>query len=220
VVHFLTVTDLASAMRRLFPRADALVMAAAVGDFRPARVHPRKLRRSGGPITLRLMPTPDVMAASALGKRPGQLLFAFAVQSGPRRRIERQALAEMARKGADFVLLNTPAAMGADFSAACVLSPRGVLLPWRRRTKADLAESIVRLLESAGRRADGRFGGLCRAAGELGMGRFFAPASLRVRFTRPARLPSVPGHHCNRTARAVMWRKGGMAGVPRGLQTR
>ena len=151
VVPFVSVDDLVSAMREHFPRADAVVMSAAVGDFRPARASRRKLRRGGGPITLRLVPTPDVLAAAARRRRPGQVVFAFAVEKGPRRRIESQALREMARKNADYVLLNTPAAMGGKSSAACILCRRGVLLPWRPRTKAALAGTIVRVLELAAR---------------------------------------------------------------------
>jgi phosphopantothenoylcysteine decarboxylase/phosphopantothenate--cysteine ligase len=149
VVPFVSVKDLAAAMRKHFPSADAVVMAAAVGDFRPVRALRRKLSRSGGPMTLRLVPTPDVLARAAARKRKGQLIFAFAVEQGPRKRIVAKALAEMDRKGADFVLLNTPAAMGAEGSQACILSPAGVVLPWARRAKAALAREIVRILEEA-----------------------------------------------------------------------
>jgi phosphopantothenoylcysteine decarboxylase/phosphopantothenate--cysteine ligase len=147
VVPFVSVEDLAAAMRKHFDAADAVVMAAAVGDFRPEKVLAGKLRRADGPITLRLVPTQDVLAAVAAKKRKGQIVFAFAVESGPRREIVAKARAEMARKYADFVLLNTPAAMGAEESAACILSPEGVVLPWARRPKAALASAIVRMLE-------------------------------------------------------------------------
>jgi len=149
VVPFVSVEDLAAAMRRHFPKADAVVMAAAVGDFRLGRVFRRKLRRASGPITLRLVPTADVLAGVAAKKRKGQVVFAFAVEQGPRRRIVAKAIAEMARKHADFVLLNTPAAMGAEESEACILSRAGVVLPWGRRPKAALARAIVRILENA-----------------------------------------------------------------------
>lgn len=149
VVPFMSVEDLAAAMRKHFASADAVVMAAAVGDFRPAKVSTRKLRRADGPISLRLEPTPDVLATAAAGKKKGQIVFAFAVEQGPRGRIVTKARAEMARKHADFVLLNTPAAMGAPDSEACILTSGGVALPWGRRPKAQLARQIVRLLEQA-----------------------------------------------------------------------
>jgi len=153
IVPFVSVEDLAAAMRRHFKAADAVVMAAAVGDFRPVKVLAGKLRRADGPVTLRLIPTQDVLAAAAAKKRKGQVVFAFAVESGPRRKIVAKARAEMARKHADFVLLNPPAAMGAEDSAACILSPEGVVLPWARRPKAALARAIVRTLESAAKDA-------------------------------------------------------------------
>jgi phosphopantothenoylcysteine decarboxylase/phosphopantothenate--cysteine ligase len=147
VVPFVSVDDLAAAMRRYFKDADAAVMAAAVGDFRPPRILARKLRRSDGPITLRLVPTPDVLASVAAGKRKGQIIFAFAVEKGPRGQIVAKARSEMERKHADFVLLNTPEAMGAAESSACILSPEGVVLPWGRRPKTALAAAVIRTLE-------------------------------------------------------------------------
>ncbi|MHC4981855.1 MAG: phosphopantothenoylcysteine decarboxylase domain-containing protein, partial [Planctomycetota bacterium] len=60
IVPFETVDDLKSALDERFEACDALVMAAAVGDFRPAKVYPAKLPRSGGPVTIHLMPTEDI----------------------------------------------------------------------------------------------------------------------------------------------------------------
>jgi phosphopantothenoylcysteine decarboxylase/phosphopantothenate--cysteine ligase len=152
VVPFVSVDDLARAMRKHFKAADAVVMAAAVGDFRPQKIPTSKLRRSDGPITLRLVPTPDVLAGAAAHKREGQIIFAFAVEKGPRRQIVAKALSEMERKHADFVLLNTPAAMGAEESEACILSREGTVLPWARRPKAALARAVVRALEKRAKR--------------------------------------------------------------------
>ena len=73
-------------------------------------------------------------------------VIAFAVEAGAPEAAEAKARAEMAVKGADFVVVNTPAAMGAHESLACILSPAGVALPWARRRKQELADEIVRLL--------------------------------------------------------------------------
>jgi phosphopantothenoylcysteine decarboxylase/phosphopantothenate--cysteine ligase len=149
VVRFVSADDLKAALHEHFAGCDALVMAAAVGDFRPQHRVEGKIPRGGGAITVRLAPTEDLLAGVAGGKRPGQVIVAFAVEDGPPPRAEAKARAELAAKGADLVVVNTPAAMGASHSEACILSPAGVLLPWARRTKADLAREIVALLESA-----------------------------------------------------------------------
>lgn len=146
VVPFVSVQDLQGALGELFGACDALVMAAAVGDFTAEKVHPGKIPRAGGPITLRLVPTEDILARLAKVKRPGQIIVAFAVEDGPLASMEAKARAEMAAKGSDFTVLNTPAAMGQDRSLACILSPGAVAAPWAERSKGELAAQIVRLL--------------------------------------------------------------------------
>jgi len=150
VVHFQTVAELKAAVDEHFDACDALVMAAAVGDFRPERVRPGKISRSGGPVTLRLVPTEDVLAGLARRKRKGQIIVAFAMEAGPEGEIEAKARAEMAAKGADFLVLNTPAAMAAESSRACILTPSGQALPWGQRTKDELASEISALLGQFG----------------------------------------------------------------------
>ena len=147
-VPFVSVQDLKTALEERFDRCDALVMAAAVGDFRPEKILPHKLSRRGGPITLKLYPTEDILAGLGQRKRAGQIIVAFAVEDAPTEQIEAKARAEMIEKNADFVVLNTPAAMAADHSHACILSREGIVLPWADRPKQVLAENIVTLLSS------------------------------------------------------------------------
>ena len=147
IVPFGSVSDLKDKLTGLFAECDVLVMAAAVGDFRPVEPVEGKIPRSGGPITLRLEPTEDILAGLAAGKRSDQVVVAFAVEDGEPEQIETKALAEMDAKGADCVVVNTPAAMGSDESEACILA-RGVAgLPWAYRPKRVLAREIVGLIE-------------------------------------------------------------------------
>ena len=146
IVPFVSVGDLKRELTALFADCDALVMTAAVGDFSPDRTLPTKLHRSAGPVTLRLFPTEDVVASVAASRREDQTVVTFAVEDGPLEQIEAKARSEMAAKGADFVVVNTPEAIDAEASDACILARRGQGLPWGRRTKRALAEQIVRLL--------------------------------------------------------------------------
>jgi len=146
IVRFVTVEDLRTAVDERFAACDALVMAAAVGDFRVAEAFSAKLPRAGGPVTLRLIPTEDILAGLGRQKRPDQTIVAFAVEDGPAEQAQAKAREEMARKNADYVVVNTPAAMAADESMACVLSRQGVVLPWANRPKRRLAAEIIKLL--------------------------------------------------------------------------
>ncbi len=148
VVTFVTVKDLAQALDDRFDDCDALIMAAAVGDFTVKQVAAGKISRSAGPIQITLEPTEDILAGLGRRKRPDQIIIAFAVEDLPAEQAEAKVRGEMKRKNADYVVLNTPAAMSADASDACILSPAGLTLPWASRTKTDLARQIVALLET------------------------------------------------------------------------
>ena len=140
IIPFTTVDDLKSAVEERFADCGALIMSAAVGDFTVAGVASAKLPRRGGPVNLTLIPTEDILAAVAAGKRADQIVIGFAVEDS---RDETKARREMAAKHCDYVVLNTPAAMGAAESEACILAPDATVLDWAARPKATLAREII-----------------------------------------------------------------------------
>lgn len=144
--RFTSVSQLKEKLTRHFPDCDALFMAAAVGDFQVETPVEGKISRSAGPITLRLIPTEDVLAGLASTKRPHQRIIAFAVEEGREEEILLKARDEMLRKHADYTVLNTPDAMAASTSRACVLSRKAIEIPWALREKSELASALIRLL--------------------------------------------------------------------------
>jgi phosphopantothenoylcysteine decarboxylase/phosphopantothenate--cysteine ligase len=103
VVRVTTAAEMQRAVTAAARRADALVMAAAVADYRPARAAAGKLRRSAAGLELRLEPTPDILGG--LRKRPGLVTVGFALETGPGLPAARRKLRE---KGCDLVVLNDP----------------------------------------------------------------------------------------------------------------
>ena len=118
-------------------------MAAGVGDFTVA-ARPGKIPRSGGSVRITLNPSRDILASVGARRRDDQVLVAFAVETG---RDEQKARRELEAKNCDYVVLNPPAAMAGDASEACILSRRGVVLPWAARPKTELASEVVALLD-------------------------------------------------------------------------
>ena len=143
-VRIVSVDDLRRALTLRFDACDALIMSAAVGDFTVENAAETKIPRSGGPVKLLLLPTEDLLAGVARRRRDDQVLIAFAVEDEGD---EEKAYREMTAKGCDFVVLNGPAAMGADASEACIIGREGIVLPWARRSKTALAAEIIKLLE-------------------------------------------------------------------------
>ncbi len=126
-------------------RADALVMAAAVADFRPRRAADHKLVR-GGPLTLELEPTEDILAevaaqASALDPRP--VIVGFAAETGS---LER-APDKLRRKGADLLVANDVAepgsGFGTDTNRVVILSADGSRDDLPLLPKREVAERLL-----------------------------------------------------------------------------
>ncbi len=94
-------------------RADVLVMAAAVADFRPRRAADAKLPRDGS-LTLELEPTEDILAevgTRAKDTVPRPIIVGFAAETGS---LER-APAKLRRKGADLLVANDVSEPGSGF---------------------------------------------------------------------------------------------------------
>jgi phosphopantothenoylcysteine decarboxylase/phosphopantothenate--cysteine ligase len=94
-------------------RADVLVMAAAVADFRPARTADAKLTRDRS-MTLELEPTEDILAEvgeRARGLEPRPVIVGFAAETGSLDR----APEKLRRKGADLLVANDVTEPGSGF---------------------------------------------------------------------------------------------------------
>lgn len=81
-----TASQMHQAVVRLFPKMDALVMGAAVADFRPVRVAAHKIKRSGAAGGLRLwhlelVENPDIVADAARRRKPQQVVVGFALET-------------------------------------------------------------------------------------------------------------------------------------------
>ena len=114
--------------------ADAVVMAAAVADFRPREAAPSKLKKEGGPPGLELVPTPDILAE--LGEVKGdRILVGFAAETEEVEEAGRTKLVanEVGREGTGF---------GSEENHAAILSKAGDDEPLREWTKAELAAAI------------------------------------------------------------------------------
>jgi phosphopantothenoylcysteine decarboxylase / phosphopantothenate---cysteine ligase len=92
-------------------------MAAAVADFRPAEEHAGKISKleTGGELDLRLVRTPDVLAALVDRRRPDQLLVGFAAEHGPE--AVANARGKLQRKRLDAVVVNDVSQPGIAFDA-------------------------------------------------------------------------------------------------------
>jgi len=143
VTRVVSTEQMHRAAAKLFPKTDCLIGAAAPADFRPARRVRGKAKKADASMTLELKPTIDILRT--LGKRKRkQIVISFALEVG---KPIANALAKLRQKNADAVVLNTPAAMGADKANATVLLKNGDRIELPNATKRRIAKCLVLLAE-------------------------------------------------------------------------
>lgn len=130
--------------------ADAVVMAAAVADFRPACYRERKIKKTGGaPGPIELEVNPDILAdLSAERPNPGQVIVGFAAETHD---VAENAAVKLKKKGCDLLVVNqVGAGMGFETpdNAAVVLSPDGSPVEIPYGPKDDLADAVWDLVHA------------------------------------------------------------------------
>lgn len=145
LVHAPTAADMRREVLANLDGADALVMAAAVADFRPRNAQGSKIGRADG-LTLELEPTEDILAESAAAVRAGSrrpILVGFAAETGSLAR----AVEKAARKGVDLLVANDVAAEGSGFGTetneVTLIVPGGESETWPLMTKREVAERLL-----------------------------------------------------------------------------
>lgn len=142
VVRIITADEMRAAVLEASRGADAVVMAAAVADFRPDVAAEEKLKKEGGPPQVRLVATPDILAE--LGAAQGDLvLVGFAAETQD---VEQGGREKLRRKGLDLLVANEVGREGTGFGSetnrAAIIAADGQDEPLREWTKLELASAI------------------------------------------------------------------------------
>ena len=148
LVPVTTGAEMLDAVRDAFPRCDALVMTAAVCDFRPRHYEPEKRKKDGAGMTVEFEPVADILKTVAAGKTPRQTVAGPAgetrtVEDDARKRLAKKTLAPIAAnffgRGGAFAPDKTPTALLGR------AGPRKVLGP---AAKTELGKILVAEIEN------------------------------------------------------------------------
>jgi phosphopantothenoylcysteine decarboxylase/phosphopantothenate--cysteine ligase len=144
VVPVVSTEEMLEASRRVFPTCDGAICVAAPCDYRPERVATQKIAKTGEPLTLHLIETPDVCATLGAEKSPEQWLVGFALETEDQRF---RALAKLERKHCDLMVLNGPEAMNAEDNAVEIMDRSGAIVAALAGEKGDVANEILRIVQ-------------------------------------------------------------------------
>ncbi|TMB46194.1 MAG: bifunctional phosphopantothenoylcysteine decarboxylase/phosphopantothenate--cysteine ligase CoaBC [Chloroflexi bacterium] len=144
-----TAQEMLDALGEQLKGADVLVMAAAVGDFRPARTATKKIRREETPrFTLELEPIPDILASIRSDKElAGVFRVGFAAEDSE---LDAKAVEKMKRKGLHAIVANDISrrdiGFGSDDNAGVMLFADGSRHELEKMTKREMADRILDLV--------------------------------------------------------------------------
>ena len=142
-----TACQMAAAVREACSRADILIMAAAVSDFRPTQVEAQKIKKRGAPRALHLEPTPDILkevqAARKVQAQPGYVV-GFAAETED---LLGNARGKLEAKGLDLMVANDVSAQGAGFEVdtnrVTLLSAAGSQVQLPLLSKYEVAVRVI-----------------------------------------------------------------------------
>jgi len=143
VVYAVSTEDMLRLCQERFPQCDGLIAAAAPCDYRPMQVAQHKLRKSGKPLRMELIETPDVVATLARSKGD-RWMVAFALETEDKRM---RALQKLERKKCDLIVLNGPSSIHGPNTDAEIIDPAGRVLAAFSGSKVDVARKILDVLD-------------------------------------------------------------------------
>ena len=140
LVRVESATEMLGAVRAASQGADALIMSAAVADYRPQVTSDAKLKKAEGPLTLALERTEDVL--DAIRDVPVRVGFAAETED-----LIENARAKLVAKGLDLVVANVVGGenspFGAETNQAVLLPKNGEAEELPQLSKRELAERIL-----------------------------------------------------------------------------
>ena len=144
-----TTEEMANAVGRELAAADALIMAAAPADFRPAQAAEQKIKKSSAPDALELTTTRDILASTAPCRRPGLVTVGFALET---ENLLANARGKLEAKDLDLIVANSAreegSGFGSDTNRVTLIGRDGAAEELSLRPKTEVADAILDRVEA------------------------------------------------------------------------
>jgi phosphopantothenoylcysteine decarboxylase / phosphopantothenate---cysteine ligase len=147
--QFISITtsdELYDAVHRAVRDCDALVMCAAVSDYKPATVGPRKMKKRKEPFALELVPTRDILASLSRENRD-YLVVGFAAETHD---LEANAQKKLRQKNCDAIVANdvsgSDSGMESEKNEVVIFFRNGETQKISRASKKIIARELVKII--------------------------------------------------------------------------
>ena len=148
-VDVTTAQEMHDAVMDVLPKNDAVILCAAVADYRVDNVADKKIKREkdASPV-LHLTPNPDIARAVGQAKRPGQITVGFALETDNE---VTNAQGKLERKNLNFIVMNSlrdkNAGFQVDTNKVTIFTDQGEVIEGDCKSKRAVAHDIVDVLQ-------------------------------------------------------------------------
>lgn len=145
-----TAVEMHDAVMEALPQSDAVILCAAVADYRVDHIADKKIKRekTQNPV-IQLTPNPDIARAVGLAKRPDQVTVGFALETDNE---TVNAQGKLERKNLNFIVMNSMrdknAGFQVDTNKVTIFTDKGEAIEGECKSKRDVARDIVDVLHN------------------------------------------------------------------------
>lgn len=149
-VDVTTAVEMHDAVMAALPQADAIILCAAVADYRVDNIANSKIKRekTENPI-IQLTPNPDIARAVGQAKRPDQVSVGFALETDNE---STNAQGKLERKNLNFIVMNSlrdkNAGFQVDTNKVTIFTDNGDVIEGECKSKRAVAHDIVDILQT------------------------------------------------------------------------
>ena len=143
-----TAIEMHDAVMQALPQSDAVILCAAVADYRVENVADKKIKREkdAAPV-IRLTPNPDIARAVGQAKRPEQITVGFALETDNE---QVNAQGKLERKNLNFIVMNSlrdsNSGFQVDTNKVTIFTDKGETIEGECKSKRAVAHDIVDVL--------------------------------------------------------------------------
>jgi phosphopantothenoylcysteine decarboxylase/phosphopantothenate--cysteine ligase len=150
VVRAESVSSMKSAVEKILPFTDVLIMAAAPADFRPAAPASQKIKKATEkPQPIELTETEDILKSTRSARKQGSVVVGFALET---ENLLANSAKKLADKGLDMIVANSAVdegtGFGVDTNRVTILSPGGATEEIAMMKKSEVADVILDRIEA------------------------------------------------------------------------
>ena len=147
-INVTTAVEMHDAVMQSLPQSDAIILCAAVADYRVADIAEKKIKREkdAAPV-LHLIPNPDIARAVGENKRTNQVSVGFALETDNE---NVNAQGKLERKKLNFIVMNSlrdkNSGFQVDTNKVTIFTDKGEVIEGECKSKRDVARDIVDVL--------------------------------------------------------------------------